>query len=94
MAYQYSQAVAGPSVVLATAAPDKFPEAVAEAGIAMTRKEEIARLFTLQTRSVPRHTDEDLKLELNRSVAMNQGDDWEKMLRDKIAEITMKNKEK
>ena len=94
MAYKYSQAVTGPSVVLATAAPDKFPEAVAKAGIEMVRKEEIARLFTKQTRSVPRSTDEDLKFDLNRLVAMNQGDDWEKMLRDKIAEITMKNKEK
>ena len=52
MAYKYSQAVTGPSVVLATAAPDKFPEAVAKAGIEMVRKEEIARLFTMQTRSV------------------------------------------
>ena len=59
-------------IVLATASPDKFPEAVEKAEIVNKSNPEIEKLFTMETKSVP----------------MNQGDDWEKMLRDKIEEIT------
>ena len=61
-------------MVLATASPDKFPEAVEKAEIVNNRNEEIEKLFGMETRSVP----------------MNQGEDWEKMLRLKIEEISQK----
>ena len=59
---------------MATASPDKFPEAVEKAEIVNKKNEEIEKLFSMETRSVP----------------MQQGDDWERMLRLKIEEITMK----
>ena len=37
-------------VVLATASPDKFPEAIRKAGIEPTTNPAIERLFTLPTR--------------------------------------------
>ena len=61
-------------VILATASPDKFPEAVQKAEIVNKKNPEIEKLFGMETRSVP----------------MQQGEDWEKMLRNKIAEITNK----
>ena len=61
-------------VILATASPDKFPEAVQKAEIVNKKNPEIEKLFGMETRSVP----------------MQQGEDWEKMLRIKIAEITNK----
>ena len=61
-------------VILATASPDKFPEAVQKAEIVNKKNPEIEKLFGMETRSVP----------------MQKGDDWEKMLRNKIAEITNK----
>ena len=59
---------------MATASPDKFPEAVRKAEIINKRNEEIEKLFGMETRSVP----------------MKQGEDWEKMLRIKIEEISRK----
>ena len=59
---------------MATASPDKFPEAVEKAEIVNKKNEDIEKLFSMETRSVP----------------MQQGDDWEKMLRHKIDEITEK----
>ena len=59
---------------MATASPDKFPEAVEKAEIVNKKNEEIEKLFSMETRSVP----------------MQQGDDWERMLRLKVEEITMK----
>ena len=61
-------------VILATASPDKFPEAVQKAEIVNMKNPEIEKLFGMETRSVP----------------MQQGEDWEKMLRLKIEEITKK----
>ena len=57
---------------MATASPDKFPEAVEKAGVFNNKNEDIEQLFSMVTRSVP----------------MRQGDDWENMLRCKIEEIT------
>ena len=71
VAYYY-QSLPRPSVVLATAAPDKFPEAVQKAGIQMKTNPEIEKLFSMETRSFP----------------MKQGEDWEQMLREKIESIT------
>merc|ERR1719367_1841618 len=68
----YYQSLARPSVVLATAAPDKFPEAVQKAGIQMKTNPEIEKLFSMETRSIP----------------MKQGENWEQMLREKIESIT------
>jgi len=79
VAYHYSQEnLQYPQVVLATAAPDKFPEAVEKSGVTPRDNPEIEKLFTLETRCD----------------AMNQGDDWERMLRDKIEEISLKNAKK
>jgi len=79
VAYHYSQTkLEHPQVVLATASPDKFPEAVEKSGVTPIKNPEIEKLFGLETRSG----------------AMNQGDDWEKMLRNKIEEITLKNSAK
>ena len=59
-------------IVLATASPDKFPEAVEKAGVKNKVNPEIEKLFSMETRSE----------------AMKQGDDWEQMLRNKIDQIT------
>lgn len=61
-------------MILATASPDKFPEAVKKAEIVNKINPEIEKLFGMETRSVP----------------MEKGQDWEKMLRLKIEEITNK----
>ena len=58
--------------MLATAAPDKFPEAVEKADVQNKENPEIQKLFSMPTKSVP----------------MKQGEDWEKMLREKIEQIT------
>jgi len=77
VAYHYSkEKIDCPQVILATASPDKFPEAVIKAGVTPTKNPDIEKLFGMETRCKP----------------MNQGDDWEKMLREKIDEITQKNK--
>jgi len=76
VAYHYRKNSSNiPQIVLATAAPDKFPEAVIKAGIEPKSNPNIEKLFSMPTRC-------DL---------MNQGDDWEKMLRNKIEEISLKN---
>lgn len=72
VAYYYKNPSLSPQVVLATASPDKFPEAVEKAGVFNNKNEDIEQLFSMVTRSVP----------------MRQGDDWENMLRCKIEEIT------
>lgn len=77
VAYHYSQSTRIPQVVLATASPHKFPEAVEAGGITAAVSPDIAGLFSLPTRSV----------------AMERGDDWEAMLREKIRELTMKHTE-
>ena len=46
----YHQSRPRPSVVLATAAPDKFPEAVQKAGIQVKTNPEIEKLFSMETR--------------------------------------------
>merc|ERR1719209_2423756 len=74
VAYHYAHQF-HPQVVLATAAPDKFPEAVEKAGVSPRKNPNIEKLFSMETRCGE----------------MNQGDDWEKILREKIEEITRKN---
>jgi len=71
-AYHYQNSAGTNQVVLATASPDKFPEAVEKAEIVNKPNPNITKLFEMEARSTP----------------MNQGDDWEKMLRLKIEEIT------
>jgi len=61
-----------PQIVLATASPDKFPEAVEKAGVKPTKNEEIEKLFSMKTRCE----------------SMRQGDDWERILREKIEQIS------
>ena len=39
-----------PQVVLATASPDKFPEAVEEAGLPKCQNPDIEKLFSMETR--------------------------------------------
>jgi len=79
VAYHYAQHKQDyPQVILATASPDKFPESVEKAGVSPNKNPNIEKLFGLETRSG----------------AMKQGDDWEKMLREKIEEITLKNSAK
>jgi len=76
VAYHYAQDKQEyPQVILATAAPDKFPEAVEKAGVSPKKNPNIEKLFSMETRCG----------------AMNQGDDWEKILREKIEEISRKN---
>jgi len=75
VAFHYSVPPTTPRVVIATASPDKFPKAVTKAGVTPPKNPCIERLFHLPTRCS----------------LMNIGDDWEKMLRDKIEEITAKN---
>merc|ERR1719209_369698 len=77
VAFHYSVPPTTPRVVIATASPDKFPKAVTKAGVTPPKNPCIERLFNLPTRCS----------------LMNIGDDWEKMLRDKIEEITAKNLE-
>ncbi|XP_001629599.2 threonine synthase-like 2 [Nematostella vectensis] len=60
-----------PVVCVATASPDKFPEAVKAAGIDVPPSPDILRLAEMPTRRE----------------FMRQGEDWEKILRDKIAKI-------
>jgi len=62
-------------IVLATASPDKFPEAVTKAGITPSFNPEIEKLYNMESKCP----------------LMNKGDDWEKMLRLKIDEITSKH---
>ena len=50
VAYHYSHPAKVPQVVLATASPDKFPEAVEAAGISAPVSPDIAGLFSLPTR--------------------------------------------
>jgi len=79
VAYHYAQDKQDyPQVILATASPDKFPESVEKAGVSPNKNPNIEKLFGLETRSG----------------SMKQGDDWEKMLREKIEEITLKNSAK
>merc|ERR1740131_679113 len=61
-----------PQIVLATASPDKFPEAVVLAGITPNHNPSIAKLNTMQTRFD----------------WMKIGDDWESQLRAKIESIS------
>jgi len=75
VAFHYSVPPTIPRIVIATASPDKFPKAVSKAGITPVNNPSIERLFGLPTRC-------DM---------MNTGEDWEKMLRNKIEEITAKN---
>lgn len=63
-----------PKVCIATASPAKFPEAVREAQLDPEEPEEIQRLFGMET-----------KFEW-----MRRDEDWEKILKDKIEEITDK----
>ena len=79
-------------VVLATAAPDKFPEAVEKAGVSPKKNPSIEKLFSMETRYswLTFATNIYLTQKL-RCGAMNQGDNWEKILREKIEEITRKN---
>jgi len=77
VSYHYSNKTSRPQVVLATASPDKFPEAVEAAGIEAAMSPDIAALFSLPTRSV----------------AMERGAAWETMLREKIGEITKKHRQ-
>ena len=50
VSYHYSNKTSRPQVVLATASPDKFPEAVEAAGIEAAMSPDIAALFSLPTR--------------------------------------------
>ena len=88
VAYYY-QSLPRPSVVLATAAPDKFPEAVQKAGIQMKTNPEIEKLFSMETRWSFVYYFWILDLILSsRSIPMKQGENWEQMLREKIESIT------
>ena len=57
---------------MATASPHKFPEALTEAQVPFTLPEKISRIFEMKT-----------KFEW-----MRKGDDWQKILRQKIVDIT------
>jgi len=74
--YHFQQREAGkediPRVCVATAGPDKFPEALRGAGLDFTPCQRIRDLTSLPKRSQP----------------MTRGQDWEAILRAKIEEIT------
>jgi len=72
--YQINHQKPLPQVVLATAAPDKFPEAVEKAGVTPKPNPDIQKLFDL----TPRFE------------WMKKGMDWEEILRSKIEFITAK----
>ena len=72
--YHYDTAATLPRVCIATASPAKFEEAVLEAGLTPQPTEAIRKLDSLPTRYID----------------MKKGQDWEKMLRDKIVEISTK----
>jgi len=74
VAYTNNNSKAIPQIVLATASADKFPEAVAEAGLSNTCNPDIEKLFTMETRFE----------------WMREGDNWEEKLRQKIQFITRK----
>jgi len=76
VAYQYNNNKDVKQVVLATAAPDKFPEAVEKAGLPPTINPDIQKLFNMETRFE----------------WMRVGEDWEAILRKKIQFITNKYK--
>ena len=65
-----------PRVVIATASSAKFPEALEKSGVEVARSEEIERLLKAP-----------VKFE-----KMDKGQDWTKMLREKIEDIAKKNK--
>ena len=59
-------------VCIATASPAKFPEAIEKSGLKPYNPPEIQALFQMQE-----------KFE-----TMNRGEDWEKMLRDKVVHVS------
>ena len=59
-------------VCIATASPAKFPEAIAKSGLQPYNPPEIQALFELEE-----------KFE-----TMDQGQDWEQMLREKIVQVS------
>ncbi|XP_072013695.1 threonine synthase-like 2 [Amphiura filiformis] len=71
-----SSASTMPSVCIATASPAKFPEASVAAGVPISTTPEVMALPSLPTHGIP----------------MEKGQDWESMLRQKIEEITARNK--
>jgi len=75
VAFHYSTKSSLPQVVLATASPDKFPEAVREAGVQPADNPAIEALFHLPTRCDN----------------MGKHADWEALLRLKIEEISRKH---
>ena len=62
-------------VCIATASPAKFPEAIEKSGVTYVNPDEIQKLF-------------DMEEKYDR---MDQGQDWEKILRSKIEEISSKS---
>ena len=73
----FSSPPTGPRVCIATASPTKFEEAVLSAGLTPLQSEAVTALGSKKTRYV------DMEKEM----------DWDKILRDKIEEITS-NREK
>ena len=85
-------------MVLATASPDKFPEAVREAGVQPAENPAIEALFHLPTRC-KRDTLDPYNLHFSfhfittctRCDNMGKHADWEALLRLKIEEISRKH---
>jgi len=73
MAYLYGNKKNLPQIVLATAAHDKFPEAVELSNITPDKNPDIEKLLTMETRFD----------------WMRQEEDWEKILRNRIEKITL-----